>query len=203
MKVKTEKINLPVKTEVPFYKTPDLKVTLVKEYKVKPRQEYVEGEEERSYPCYDLTGDDSPRRAEEETGPIPEKTWVLPPNFPVIIRDSVQKLIGTQTDNLYKSTVHEHIEKNLYARRAQTLLEKQKTEDLTVEETVELNAYWGFLLAYRIAKLNQTEASRLVLQAETYSEVKTLHDQMNVQIVGNSTCVAGSASQSTAIPPSP
>jgi hypothetical protein len=48
---------------------------------------------------------------------------------------------------------------------------------LTVEETVELNAYWGFLLAYRIAKLNQTEASRLVLQAETHSEIKTIHDQ--------------------------
>jgi hypothetical protein len=124
-----------------------------------------------------LTGDDSPRQAKEEIDPIPEKTWVLPPNFPAIIRDSVQKLIGTQTDNLYKSTVHEPIEKNLYARRAQTLLEKQKTEELTVEETVELNAYWGFLLAYRIARLNQTEASRLVLQAETFSEIKTLQEQ--------------------------
>jgi hypothetical protein len=147
---------------------------------VKPKteyQEYVEGEKERTYPCYDLTGDDSPRQAKEETDPIPEKTWVLPPNFPAIIRDSVQKLIGTQTDNLYKSTVHELIEKNLYARRAQTLLEKQKTEELTVEETVELNAYWGFLLAYRIARLNQTEASRLVLQAETFSEIKTLQEQ--------------------------
>jgi ribosomal protein L32 len=48
---------------------------------------------------------------------------------------------------------------------------------LTVEETVELNSYWGFLLAYRIAKLNQTKASRLVLQAKTYSKIKTLHDQ--------------------------
>jgi hypothetical protein len=162
VKVDTGTMKLPVKTEFPFYKTPDLKVTLVKEYKVKPKQEYVEyveGEEERTYPCYDLTGDDSPRQAQEETDPIPEKTWVLPPNFPAIIRDSVQKLIGTQTDNLYKSTVHELIEKNLYARRTQTLLEKQKTEDLTVEETVELNSYWGFLLAYRIARLNQTEAN--------------------------------------------
>jgi hypothetical protein len=177
VKVKTEQLSLPVKTEFPFYKTPDLKLTLVKEYKVKPRQEYVEGEEERIYPCFDLTEDDSPRQAQEEAAPIPERTWVLPPNFPAIIRDSVQKLIGTQTDNLYRSTVHENIEKNLYARRAQTLLEKQKTGDLTVEETVELNAYWGFLLAYRIAKLNQTEASRLVLQAETHSEIKTIHDQ--------------------------
>jgi len=180
VKVDTETMKLPVKTEFPFYRTPDLKVTLVKTYKVKPKkeyQEYVEGEEERTYPCYDLTGDDSPRQAKEEIDPIPEKTWVLPPNFPAIIRDSVQKLIDTQTDNLYKSTVHELIEKNLYARRAQTLLEKQKTEELTVEETVELNAYWGFLLAYRIARLNQTEASRLVLQAETHNEVKTLQEQ--------------------------
>ncbi len=177
VKIDTEKMKLPVKTEFPFYKTPSLKVTLVKEYKVKPKQEYVEGEEERTYPCYDLTGDDSPRQAKEEIDPIPEKTWVLPPNFSAIIRDSVQKLIGTQTDNLYKSTVHELIEKNLYARRAQKLLEKQKTEELTVEETVELNAYWGFLLAYRIARLNQTEASRLVLQAETFNEIKTLQEQ--------------------------
>jgi hypothetical protein len=105
VKVDTETMKLPVKTEFPFYRTPDLKVTLVKTYKVKPKkeyQEYVEGEEERTYPCYDLTGDDSPRQAKEEIDPIPEKTWVLPPNFPAIIRDSVQKLIDTQTDNLYK-----------------------------------------------------------------------------------------------------
>ncbi len=80
---------------------------------MKPRQEYVEEEEERICPCFDLTGDDSPRQAQEEAAPIPERTWELPPNFPAIIRDSVQKLIGTQTDNLYKSTVHENIEKNL------------------------------------------------------------------------------------------
>jgi hypothetical protein len=180
VKVDTETMKLPVKTEFPFYRTPDLKVTLVKQYKVKPKteyREYVEGEEDRVYPCYDLTGEDSPVQTKEEADPIPERTWVLPPNFPAIIRDSVQKLIGTQTDNLYRSTVHEPIEKNLYARRAQTLLEKQKTEELTVEETVELNAYWGFLLAYRIARLNQTEASRLVIQAENFSEIKTLQEQ--------------------------
>jgi hypothetical protein len=180
VKVDTETMKMPVKTDFPFYKTPDLKVTLVKQYRVKPKaeyKEYVEGEEDRVYPCYDLTGEDSPVQTKIEADPIPEKTWVPPPNFPAIIRDSVQKLIGTQTDNLYRSTVQEPIEKNLYARRAQTLLEKQKTEELTVEETIELHAYWGFLLAYRIARLNQTEASRLVIQAENFSEIKTLHEQ--------------------------
>ncbi len=51
MKVDTETMKLPVKTEFPFYKAPGLKVTLVKEYKVKPKKEYkeyVEGEEERT-----------------------------------------------------------------------------------------------------------------------------------------------------------
>ncbi len=76
VKVDTETMKLPVKTEFPFYKTPGLKVTLVKEYKVMPKTEYVEyveGEEERTYPCYDLTGDDSPRQAKEETDPSQKK----------------------------------------------------------------------------------------------------------------------------------